>query len=65
MARKIRKQDLKDDWEENVNEVLYRENLPYIPENIEMELINRHKDNLLASHFGIDKTRELIAQKYY
>lgn len=30
-----------------------------------MELISRHNNNLLAGHFGIKKTWELIAQKYY
>ena len=29
------------------------------------ELISRHHNNLLASHFGVEKTRELIAQKFY
>ena len=30
-----------------------------------MELISRHYDDPLAGHFEIDKTRELIARKYY
>ena len=30
-----------------------------------MELISRHHDDPLAGHFGIEKTRELLAQKYY
>ncbi len=29
------------------------------------KLISRHHDDSLASYFGINKTRELIAQKYY
>ena len=39
--------------------------LPYIPEIIRSEVISRHHDDLLAGHFGIDKTRELIGRKYY
>ena len=30
-----------------------------------MELIGRHHNDLLACHFGIKKTCELLAQKYY
>ncbi len=30
-----------------------------------MELISRHDNDPLAGHFGIKKTRELIAQRYY
>ena len=36
-----------------------------MPEIIGTELISRHYDDPLASHFGIEKTRELVAQKYY
>ncbi len=32
---------------------------------VRTELICRHHDDPLAGHFGIDKTRELIARKYY
>ena len=32
---------------------------------IRTELISRHHNNKLASHFDIEKTRELVAQKYY
>ena len=45
--------------------MLHRECLLYVPEIIRTELISRHHDDPLAGHFGIDKTRELIAQKYY
>ena len=45
--------------------MLHHQGLPYIPEIIRTELINRHHNNPLAGHFGIEKTRELIAQKYY
>ncbi len=36
-----------------------------MPEIVRIELISRHHDDLLAGYFGIDKTRELIARKYY
>lgn len=36
-----------------------------MPEATRTELISRHHDNLLAGHFGIEKTRELLARKYY
>ncbi len=45
--------------------MLHHQGLPYVPEIVRTELISRYYDNPLASHFGIDKTRELIAQKYY
>ncbi len=64
-ARRIRKQGLKDGWEENANGVLYYQSLPFVPEIVRTELISRHHDDPLAGHFGINKTRELIARKYY
>ena len=50
---------------EDVEEVLQYQGLPYIPEVIRSKVISRHHNNLLAGHFGIDKTRELIARKYH
>ena len=32
---------------------------------IKTELINKHHDDQLAGYFGIDKTQELVAKKYY
>ena len=63
-ARKIRAEGPKDDYEE-VDGVLHHQGLPFVPEAIRTELISRHHNNLLARHFGIDKTRELIGRKYY
>ena len=34
-------------------------------EIIQTELISRHHNNLLAGHFGIEKTQKLVARKYY
>ena len=39
--------------------------LSYIPEIIQTELISRHHNDLLASHFGMKKTWELLPRKYY
>ena len=45
--------------------MLHHQGLPYVPEIIQMELINRHHNNPLVGHFGIEKTRKLISRKYY
>ncbi len=63
-ARRIRKQGLKEGWEE-IEEVLYHKGLPYVSKIVKTKLISRYHDDPLASLFGIDKTRELIARKYY
>ncbi len=64
-AQKISEQGLKDGWEENADRVLYYQGLSYMPEIVRTKLISRHYNDPLAGHFGIDKTQELIAQKYY
>ena len=64
-ARKLRaKQLVKDNWED-IDGVLHHQGLLYVPEIIRIELISRHHDDPLAGHFGIEKTREFIARKYY
>ena len=45
--------------------MLHYQGLPYVPEIIQIELISKHHDNLLVGYFGIEKTCEFIAQKYY
>ena len=45
--------------------MLQPQGLPFVPEIIWMELISRHHDDLLVGHFGIEKTREFLARKYY
>ena len=47
-------------WEDTG--VLHHQGLPYVPEIIRTKLINRY---LTISHFGINRTRKLIARKYY
>lgn len=61
-AKEIRA-EAKEGWEE-IDGVLRHEGLPYVPELIRTELMSRHHDDPLAGHFGIEKTRELIARKY-
>ena len=63
-ARKIRAEKLGENWEDS-DGILHHQGLPYIPEIIRTELISRHHDDPLAGHFGIEKTRELVARKYY
>ena len=50
---------------EKIDEILNYQGLPFIPKAIQMELISHHHNNLLAGHFGFEKTCKLLAQKYY
>ena len=47
-------------WDD-IDGVLHHQGLPYVAEIIRTELISKHHDDPLAGHFGIEKTRELIA----
>ena len=58
------KAEQSEGWED-LDGVLHHQGLPYVPEIIRTELINRLHDNSLASHFEIEKIQELIARKYY
>ena len=55
---------LPEDWKD-VERVLQYQRFLYVPEIIRSNVISRHYDDLLAGHFGIDKTRELVGRKYY
>ena len=64
-AKKLRsEQVLPKSWED-IKQVLYYQELLYIPKVIRLKLISRYHNNPLAGHFGIEKTRKLIARKYY
>lgn len=63
-AQKIWSDGLTKDWED-LDEVLHRQGLPYVPKITRSELISRHHDDSLAGYFGIDKTQELIVRNYY
>ena len=45
--------------------MLHHQGLPFRPKAIWIELISSHYDDPLTGHFGIRKTRELLARKYY
>ena len=64
MAREIIEKGLKKGWE-SIDGVLHHDSRPYLPEIIKTEIINRHHDDPLAGNFRVEKTRELVAQKYY
>ena len=57
-------EELQEGWTD-IDGVLHHQGLPFVPEVIQTEFISQHHNNLLASHFGINKTRELIGRKYY
>ena len=61
---KTQKLRQKDGYQE-IDGVLHYQGLSFLPKAIRMELINRHDDDPLAGHFGIEKTHELLARKYY
>ena len=48
-----------------VNRILHHQGLLFVPEVIQTKIINRHYDDPLANYFSVDKTKELINQKYY
>ena len=61
---KIMSKRLKNDYEE-VDWVFYHQKLLFVLEVIRTELISQHYDNPLAWYFGINKTKNLVSQKYY
>ena len=60
----IRTAEPQDEYKE-IDGVLHYQRLSFVPEVIQTKIINRHHNNPLAGHFGVDKTRELISWKYY
>lgn len=62
--KKLQVRKLPGSWED-IKRVLHFKDFFYVPENICSELISNHYDDFLAEYFGIDKTQELIARKYY
>ena len=62
-AQKMRTEDL--NGYEKLDGILYHQGLLFLPKVIWTEIIGRYHDNPLAGHFGIDKTKDLIGQKYY
>ena len=54
-AKTLRFTGLLKNWED-VKRVFEYQDLPYVPGIICSKVISRHYDDLLAEHFGIDKT---------
>ncbi len=63
-AMNLRSKGLPEGWEE-IEQVRHYQSLSYVPKVIRPELRSRHHDDPLAGYFGIEKTCELIARKYY
>ncbi len=63
-AMKLRSKGLPKGWED-IEQVLHYQGLPDVSKVICSELIIRDHDDPLAGYFGIEKTRKLIARKYY
>ena len=62
-AQKIRAEKY-EGWEDSGG-VLHHQCLPYVPKLIKTKLISRQHNDPLVGHFGIEKTWELVARKYY
>lgn len=63
-AKKLRSKDLPEGWED-IESVLQHQGLLYAPEIIHLEVISCDYDNPLAGYFGIEKTRKIVARKYF
>ena len=63
-TKKLRSKGLSEGLE-NINQILYYEGIHYVLNLICSKLINKHYNNPFVGHFGIKKTWELIARKYY
>lgn len=50
--------------QKDIDKVLHFQNLSYISEIIYKKLINQYYNNLLFDYFRINKTQELVTQKY-
>ena len=55
----------KSDSYKKIDIIFYHQGLLFVPKTIWTELISRHHDDPLVSHFRIKKTRKLLAQKDY
>lgn len=63
-VKKIQSKDSSKRWED-IQGVLHHQDLLYVLEIIKSKVINYHHDDLLPSYFGINKTRKLVAKKYF
>ncbi len=63
-AKKLRLEKLLEIWKD-IKEVLHYQHFPHIPKIICLKLISMYHNDTFPGHFGIQKTQELIACKYY
>lgn len=56
-TKKLRSAELLPEGYKDIKEVLHYQGLSYVPKVICAQLISRHHDNFLVSHFKIKKTR--------
>ena len=63
-TQKIKVKKLRRNWK-NSDGILHHQGLFYVPKIIKTELITRHYDNPLVSHFGIEKMQERVARTSY
>ena len=64
-ANEIKADTTKKKGWEDINDLLHFQGLSYVLEIICTKLIGWHYNDPLKGHFGIEKTRELVARKYY
>ena len=64
-SRKIRAVGELQGGYKKVNRVLHHQRLLFLLEVVQIKLISQYYDDSSAGYFCINKTRELIGQKYY
>ena len=54
-------------WRFDSKGLLFHSEQLYVPEEVSVraEILKQHHDDVLAGHFGIERTLELVARKYY
>lgn len=59
-TKKLRVERLIEGWED-IKEIFHSQHLLYISRIFFFEQVSRHYDNPLTSHYGIEKTQDLIS----
>lgn len=63
-AKRLRVEEVLENWE-NIEEVLYYQNLFYVSKIIWFQLISYYHNDSLAGHCAMNKIYKSIAKKYY
>ena len=63
-AQRIRAEEMKNGYEK-IDGILHHQGLPFILEAIRTKVMSWYHDVPVAGYFGIDKTKDLVGQKYY